>query len=228
MSVLERELYDSGSAMIQLLRSCQAAVQRKLGQCRAQRSLCQVCALTSPLLCSTCFGKEHESTQQLLKCVASLVTQEEMEEGQKQVAAWDGELQELGGQGSETEGHGAELELQESMAAKEEEVGVVTVLHVYNITWETLPISDAGEVSSCADMQVRMLGAKLAAAEGLAQQKEAAAQQLSLARSKHELAMDALEKQRSLAVALEATTAAAGACTALCRGFTFSACMTMG
>ena len=62
-----------------------------------------------------------------------------------------------------------------------------------------------------------MLGPKLVAAEGLAQDKEAAAQQLSLAKAKRELTLDALDQQRSLASALEAATAGAGAC-APCAG----------
>lgn len=41
MSALERELFDSGSTMVKLLRSCSAAVQCKLSQCHAQRSLHQ-------------------------------------------------------------------------------------------------------------------------------------------------------------------------------------------
>jgi hypothetical protein len=62
-------------------------------------------------------------------------------------------------------------------------------------------------------MQVRMLGAKLSATEAHAQRREAAVLQLSLARSRQELALDALEKQRSSLAALEASLAAGGACT---------------
>ncbi len=50
MSALERELFDSSSAMAELLRGCVAAAQRKLSQCHAQRSLRQASHLQDPAL----------------------------------------------------------------------------------------------------------------------------------------------------------------------------------
>ena len=135
-----------------------------------------------------------------------------MQEGKRLVAGWDGELQELRGQAELTEGCGAELEVQESIAAKEEEVSVAHMIACM------VSAGNAGRkmrwleaTRICPDMQVRMLEAKLSAARGLAQQKEAAAQLLSLAKTQHEVATDAFEKQRTLAATLESGTKAVGA-----------------
>ena len=184
MSALDRDLNDNGIAMVQLLQSCQVTVECRLGQCRAQGSLHQVYggamtfhagpnahALGNHMLCPAA------------KTGALTVMQEEMQEGKRLVAGWDGELQELRGQAELTEGCGAELEVQESIAAKEEEVSVAHMIACM------VSAGNAGRkmrwleaTRICPDMQVRMLEAKLSAARGLAQQKEAAAQLLSLPR----------------------------------------------
>jgi hypothetical protein len=58
---------------------------------------------------------------------ASVVSlQEDVEAGQKLIAAWESELQGLAGPTGQSDGSGSELQLQESIAAKEEEVHLLS------------------------------------------------------------------------------------------------------